>query len=94
MAGQSDIWALGVILFILLTGKLPFYGSYEDDLYRKIISAKYTWPPFLTNKAGKPSDHSAQAKNLVRRILNPDASRRPTAQQILKDPWMLEKAEK
>jgi serine/threonine protein kinase len=37
----ADIWACGVILYILLAGKLPFFAEFEADLYRKISTGKF-----------------------------------------------------
>ena len=68
MGGPADIWALGVILFILLTGKMPFYGAYEDDLFRKIAQVKYKWPENLIDKKGSSVEVSLGAKNLIKRI--------------------------
>ncbi len=41
-AQAADVWAAGVILYIIFVGKLPFFGEFEGDLYRKIQSGKYT----------------------------------------------------
>ena len=38
----ADVWAAGVILYIIYVGKLPFFGEFEADLYRKIQNGKYT----------------------------------------------------
>ena len=43
-AQAADVWALGVILFILITAKFPFHGEFDHDLFRKIIYAKYQFP--------------------------------------------------
>ena len=39
----ADVWAAGVILYLIFVGKLPFFGEFEADLFRKIQNAKY--PP-------------------------------------------------
>lgn len=45
LAFAADIWAAGVILYIVYVGKLPFFGEFEGDLFRKIQNGKYTSVP-------------------------------------------------
>lgn len=41
----ADMWACGVILYIITVGKLPFFGEFEGDLFRRIQSGKYKQIP-------------------------------------------------
>ena len=40
-AKAADVWACGIILYIILAGTLPFFAEFETDLYRKIQGGKY-----------------------------------------------------
>lgn len=78
---KCDIWSLGVITYILLCGFPPFYDENQVEEMRKILNGEFEFvPPYF--------DHvSAQAKDLIKRMLVVDASKRLSAQQVLKHPW-------
>ncbi|KAL0460904.1 UNVERIFIED_CONTAM: CBL-interacting serine/threonine-protein kinase [Sesamum latifolium] len=73
----ADLWSCGVILFVLLAGYLPFDDSNVMNLYRKISSAEFTCPPWL----------SFGAMKLIARILDPNPVKRITVPEILEDEW-------
>jgi len=80
---QADMWSIGVILYIILCGFPPFYDENDDlsRLYRKIKRAEYDMPsPYWDNI-------SKHAKDLVRKLLQPDPKRRLTATMTLQHPW-------
>lgn len=73
-----DIWALGIILFVMLSGDFPW--KMQDDGYNlmsEVTSGRYQLPPFV----------SQQAAALIRSILILDPDQRPTASQLLDHPW-------
>ncbi|KAG9449422.1 hypothetical protein H6P81_009387 [Aristolochia fimbriata] len=80
---EVDVWSAGVILYILLCGVPPFWAETEQGVAQAIIRSvldfkRDPWP--------KVSDN---AKDLVKRMLDPDPKRRLTAQEVLEHPWLL-----
>ena len=83
---KSDIWALGVITYLLLSGETPFGGLDGENLLlvkENIMRAKVLFEP----KEIWDSVSDA-GKNFVKKLLNPDPTKRPTAKEAQRDPWI------
>ncbi|CAA90760.2 Protein lin-2 [Caenorhabditis elegans] len=80
---SSDIWSSGVVLFLLLAGRLPFSGS-TSDIYERIMQTDVDVDGYMPNI-------SESARNLVRRMLNADPSKRISAKEALNHEWIRDK---
>jgi serine/threonine protein kinase len=78
---QCDIWSLGVIVFVMLSGQMPFRGS-DAELVSAITSGRYAM------QAGQWGAISHEARSLVSGMLSVDPRTRLTAKQALQHPWI------
>ncbi|XP_073834666.1 salt-inducible kinase 2 [Musca autumnalis] len=75
---EIDIWSLGVVLYVLVCGALPFDGSTLQSLRDRVLSGRFRIPFFM----------SSECEHLIRRMLVLEPSRRYTIDQIKLHRWM------
>ncbi|KAF2740039.1 Pkinase-domain-containing protein [Polyplosphaeria fusca] len=75
---EVDVWSFGIVLYVLVCGKVPFDDQSMPQLHAKIKKGHVDYPPWL----------SAECRNLIHRMLQTDPSQRMTLSEIMNHPWL------
>jgi calcium-dependent protein kinase len=78
---KCDIWSLGVLMYVLVSGYLPFQGGTKQQIFNKILKGKYHFnhPEFELV--------SQEAKDLIKKLLIVDPEQRISGEEALRDVW-------
>ncbi|KAF5386526.1 hypothetical protein D9757_005933 [Collybiopsis confluens] len=79
---KVDLWSIGIITYVLLCGYSPFRSDEVKVLIRETKEAKIEFHDRYWKNV------SAEAKDFIKRLLNPDPTKRPSAQEAFDDPWL------
>mmetsp|Transcript_5561 Transcript_5561/g.3934 ORF Transcript_5561/g.3934 Transcript_5561/m.3934 type:complete len:94 (+) Transcript_5561:646-927(+) len=79
---KVDIWASGVLLYILMSGKAPFTGKSKQDIFHATTNSQIDFTGPTWKKV------SPNCKDLISKMLTKKASERPTAEKLLSHPFI------
>ena len=79
---KVDIWSLGVMIYIILSGNPPFKGRSKEDIFVAVTTANINYIDGVWGKI------SPQAKDFIKRMLIRDPKQRATAEELLKHDWI------
>jgi calcium-dependent protein kinase len=83
----SDAWSIGVILYVMMTGKYPFNGKDQNEVFEKIRKGVYDVKLLDKSKA------SPEVQDLIKQLLVQDASKRLSLIDALHHPWIIKHKE-
>ena len=75
---ECDIWSLGVCIYQLLSGQMPFDGKTQDEVFEAISAGKFKMPKHFSD----------DLKDIIKKMLNVDVKKRITARDAMDHPWI------